>query len=88
MHLAASEAIIWTMTDDKVKRRLTTSCALMSTDILASWKQTKRERWGGYAATALPLQDWWSAMTGGAGRPLEVEALRGRVAERPSVADA
>ena len=24
MHLAASEAIIWTMTDDKVKRRLTT----------------------------------------------------------------
>jgi adenylate cyclase len=24
MHLAAGEAIIWTMTDDKVKRRLTT----------------------------------------------------------------
>jgi hypothetical protein len=37
----------------------------MSTDILASCKQTKRERWGRCAATAPPLPDWWRAMTGG-----------------------
>ena len=157
MHLAAGEATLWAMTDDKVKRRLTTVlCAdvhgysrLMEADeagtlrtlrryrtaiaglverhdgrivntwgdaviaefasvveavqcaveiqqeisnqdsdppdaqrmrfriginlgdvykrqaILASWDQMRRQRWGRCAATALPLQGWWSAMTGG-----------------------
>jgi hypothetical protein len=41
------------MTDDKVKRRLTT---VLCADVYG---------YSRCAATALPLQDWWSAMTGG-----------------------
>ena len=37
MHLAAGGAIIWTMTDDKVKRRLTTVLCAGSRQGPASW---------------------------------------------------
>ena len=52
------------MTDDKVKRRLTT---VLCADVhgYSRLEQTKRERWARCAATAAPLLDWWSATTGG-----------------------
>ena len=87
MRLAAGEAIIWTMTDDKVKRRLTTVlCAdvhgtrLMEADEAGTLGTLRRYR------TA--IAGLGSAMTDGAGRLRELRAWRGRVAERPSVADA
>ena len=56
---------MWSMTDDKVKRRLTTIRRRRGTAILASWVQMKRERWEHRAAPAARLQDWWSVTTGG-----------------------
>jgi adenylate cyclase len=53
------------MTDDKVKRRLTTVLCADVHGYSRLMGVTKRERWTRCAGTAAPLQDWWSATTGG-----------------------
>jgi hypothetical protein len=75
MPLAVVGPIIWLMTNDKVKRRLTTVLCADVQGYSRLMEADEAGTLGTLAATALPLQDWWSAMTGGAGRPREVEGL-------------
>jgi adenylate cyclase len=63
MHLAVSEATHVVHIDDKVKRRLTT---VLCADVHGySPHGSRRSGTLRTPATAAPLQDWWSAMTGG-----------------------